>query len=190
MNYPPPQPPYQPPQPPGPPIAPGSEPVVICMGRALVAFDQSSGVVHWHYVAEAAIQRIFRVGARVLAACGESVVCVDLATGRHVGTVAIGFTPDAGLVCGSDLVLADGTTAGSEEPRVVCISSDGAIRWRATTATETPGAWGNAGANRAAEAVLRTYDASNTKRSEIRYARTGYRAGILYSNTVAQPDRN
>lgn len=160
------------------------------MGRALIAFDQSRGVVLWHFVAEAAIQRVFRVGSRVLAACGEAVACVDLATGRHVGTVAIGFTPDAGLVCGTDLVLADGTTAGSETPCVICISSDGAVRWRATTATEAQqaqGGWGNApGGKGPTENVLRTYTPDGVKRSEVRYARSG----ILYANTVAQPDRS
>ena len=170
------------------------EPVVVCMGRALVAFDHGSGAVLWHFVAEAAIQRIFRVGARVLAACGESVVCVDLATGRHVGTVNVGFTPDAGLVCGTDLVLADGTTSGTETPSVACVSSDGTIRWRGTTATEAPqqaGGWGNAPpAKGPGENVLRTYGADGQKRSEIRYARSGYRAGILYANVVAQPDRS
>lgn len=176
------------------PTAPQQEPVVICMGRALVAFDQTNGTVFWNFVAEAAIQRIFRVGSRVLAACGESVVCVDLANGRHVGTVAIGFTPDAGLVCGTDLILADGTTSGPETPRVVCISSDGSIRWRATTATEAQqaaGGWGGPpGGKGPTENVLRTYTPDGVKRSEVRYARGGYRAGILYANTVAQPDRN
>jgi hypothetical protein len=159
---------------------PKAEPVVVCMGRALVAFEHSGGAVLWHFVAEAAIQRIFRVGSRVLLSSGESVVCIDLATGRHVGTVSIGFVPDAGLVCGTDLVLADGTSSGSETPRVVCVSSDGSIRWRATTATEARGA----------ENVLRTYGPDGGKRSEIRYARSGYRAGILFADVVAQPDRS
>jgi hypothetical protein len=170
------------------------EPVVVCMGRALVAFDQTNGSVFWHFVAEAAIQRLFRVGNRILAACGESVVCVDVANGRHVGTVAIGFTPDAGLVCGTDLILADGTTSGPEAPRVICISSDGSIRWRATTATETQqvaGGWGGGPPGKGpAENVLRTYTPDGVKRSEIRYARLGYRAGILYAASVAQPDRS
>ncbi len=184
MNYP----------PPAPQAQAFAEPVVVCMGRALVAFDHASGAIRWHFVAEAAIQRMFRVGNRVLATCGESVVCVDLATGRHVGTVTLGFTPDAGLVCGTDLVLADGTTSGAEKPCVACVSSDGTIRWRATTATETapqPGGFGTPPAGKApAENVLRTYGADGVKRSEIRYARSGYRAGILFANAVAQPDRS
>lgn len=163
------------------------------MGRALVAFDRVGGVVLWHFVAEAAIQRLFRVEGRVLAASGESVVCVDLFSGRHIGTVAIGFVPDAGLVCGADLILADGTSSGSEEPRVVCIASDGTIRWRATTSSEAPRAqgegWGSAPAGKA-EAVLRTYGPDGARRSEIRYPRSGYRAGIMFGPSVAQPDRN
>src|SRR6188472_3610084 len=99
-----------------------TEPVVVCMGRALVAFDHGTGAVIWHFVADAAIQRLFRVGSRVLFTSGESVICIDLVNGRHVGTVAIGFIPDAGLVCGTDLVLADGTSSGAETPRVVCVS--------------------------------------------------------------------
>jgi len=158
--------------PPGPP-----EPVVVCMGRLLVAFDIASGAVAWSFTAEATIQRLFRVGNRVLFVSGESVICVELANGRHVGTVALGFQPDAGLVCGTDLVLADGTSSGAESPRVACVTSDGAIRWRGTV--------GVAGA----ENVLRTYGIDGGKRSEIRYARSGYRAGILFSNIVAQPDR-
>jgi outer membrane protein assembly factor BamB len=160
------------------PQQPPGEPVVVCMGRLLVAFDQGSGTIAWSFTAESSIQRLFRVGARVLASCGESVVCVDLATGRHVGTVGVGFQPDAGLVCGTDLVLADGTSSGGESPRVVCVSSEGVIRWRGTVAVA------------GAENVLRTYGPDGGKRSEIRYARSGYRAGILYASMVAQPDRD
>ena len=183
MNYPSPQ---------APAGAP-AEPVVVCMGRALVAFDRASGTVLWNFVAEAAVQRLFRVEGRVLCASGESVVCIDLFSGRHIGTVSIGFVPDAGLVCGSDLILADGTSSGSEEPRVVCIASDGTIRWRATTSSEAPRmqseGWGTPPATGAkAESVLRTYGADGVKRSEIRYARSGYRAGILFGGVVAQPD--
>lgn len=172
-----------------------SEPVVVCMGRGLVAFDQATGAVVWHFVAEAAIQRLFRVGTRVLVSSNESVICIDVATGRHVGTVAIGFVPDTGLVCGTDLVLADGTTSTSETPRVACVSSEGQIRWRATAATEAqqqPGGWGQPppGQAKSVENVLRTYGADGQKRAEIRYARGGYRAGILFGGVVAQPDRN
>jgi hypothetical protein len=150
------------------------------MGRALVAFGQGDGAIGWMYYAEATIERLFRVGARVLAVSGESVVCVDVATGRLVGTVVIGFPPDAGLVCGTDLLLASGTSSGPESPRIACVSSEGVVRWRATVATEARGA----------ENVLRTYGMDGSKRGEIRYARSGYRAGILWSNTVAQPDRD
>jgi hypothetical protein len=149
--------------------------------------------VLWHFVAEAAIQRLFRVGTRVLCTTGETVVCVELANGRHIGTVNIGFVPDAGLVCGPDLILADGTSSGSEEPRVVCIASDGSIRWRATTSSEAPQAaagWGASPSPQKAESVLRSYGADGSKRSEIRYARSGYRAGILFGGVVAQPDRS
>jgi outer membrane protein assembly factor BamB len=185
MNY---------PQSPQAPRGQAAEPVVVCMGRALVAFDQATGSVVWHFVADAAIQRLFRVEGRVLCASGETVVCVDLLTGRHIGTVTIGFVPDAGLVCGTDLVLADGTSSSGEEPRVVCIASDGSIRWRATTSSEVPRAqgegWGAGSTPARAEAVLRTYGADGAKRSEIRYARSGYRAGILFGGVVAQPDRS
>jgi outer membrane protein assembly factor BamB len=159
------------------PQAPQGEPVVVCMGRTLVAFDPS-GVVRWHFVAEASIQRLFRVGGRVLALSGQQVVCVDLVTGRLFGTVDVGFQPDAGLVCGTDLVLAEGTPTGTESPRVACLSDSGAIRWRATVEA------------RGAENILRTYDMSGARTSEVRYARSGYRAGILYGATVAQPDRD
>jgi hypothetical protein len=160
--------------------SPSSEPVVVCMGRALVAFDHGSGTIRWHFVAEATIERIFRVGTRVLLASGESIVCVELATGRHVGTVAIGFVPDAGLVCGTDLILADGTSSPAETPRIACVTSDGMIRWRGTAETDSRGG----------ENVLRTYGSDGAKRSEIRYKRSGYRAGILYGALVAQPDRS
>jgi outer membrane protein assembly factor BamB len=185
MNYPSPQ----------APSGQAAEPVVVCMGRALVAFDRATGTVLWNFVAEAAIQRLFRVESRVLCASGETVVCVELSSGRHIGTVNVGFVPDAGLVCGNDLILADGTSSGSEEPRVVCIASDGTVRWRATTSSEAPRAqgegWGASPAGAAkAESVLRTYGADGTKRSEIRYARSGYRAGILFGGAIAQPDRS
>lgn len=182
-------------QAPQPPPAQGqpNEPVVVCMGRLLVAFDRATGAVVWHFVAEAAIQRLFRVEGRLLCTSGETIVCVELFTGRHIGTVTVGFVPDAGMVCGTDLILADGTSAGNEEPRVVCIAADGTIRWRATTSTEAarpPGqGWGPAPAGKG-EAVLRTYGADGAKRSEIRYARSGYRAGILFGGDVTQPDRS
>lgn len=162
------------------PQSSGQEPVIVCMGRALVAFDREGGAIRWHFVAEAAIQRIFRVGGSVLCASGDDVVCIDLASGRHVGTVQIGFTPDAGLVCGTDLVLVDATSSGVEKPCVACVSANGQIRWRGTTATGmTP-----------KDSVLRTYGANGQKLSEIVYAKAGYRAGILYAGEVAQPDRS
>jgi hypothetical protein len=153
------------------------EPIVVCMGRALVAFDQPSGTVRWHFIAESTIERLFRVGGRVLCTSGSLVVCVDTMTGRHVGSVDVGFRPDAGLVCGSDLMLADGTSSGPESPRVACVTADGQIRWRATVEARGP------------ENVLRTYGGGGDKRSEIRVARSGYRAGILFGQLVAQPDR-
>jgi outer membrane protein assembly factor BamB len=159
---------------------PGGEPVLVCMGRALVAFDHGTGMVRWSYQAEATVQRLFRVGPRVLALSGESVVCVDVATGRLVGTVSLGFQPDAGLVCGTDLVLAEGTSSGKETPRVACVGSEGTIRWRVTVESAAAGA----------ENILRTYGMDGAKRSEIRYPRSGYRAGILYGGVVAQPDRD
>jgi hypothetical protein len=155
-----------------------AEPVVVCMGRVLLAFDQPSGAVKWSFVAESSIQRLFRVGGRVLCSSGALVVCVDVQTGRHVGSVDIGFQPDAGLVCGTDLLLADGTASGPESPRLACVTADGQIRWRATVETRGP------------ENVLRTYGGGGDKRSEVRYARSGYRAGILHGQNVAQPDRD
>src|SRR5690349_17807115 len=107
---------YSPPL--GAPPAGPAEPVVICMGRALVAFDNASGAIVWSYVADAAVQRLFRVGGRILAVSGESIVCVDLPNGRVVGRVELGFQPEAGLVCGTDLVLASGTSSGGESPRI------------------------------------------------------------------------
>lgn len=163
-----------------PQTGPQQEPVVVCMGRALVAFDREGGAIRWHFVAEAAIQRIFRVGTSVLCSSGDDIVCVDIASGRHVGTVQIGFTPDAGLVCGTDLVLVDATSSGVEKPCVVCVSAQGQIRWRGTTATGmTP-----------KDSVLRTYGPTGQKTSEVVYAKAGYRAGILYGGVVAQPDRS
>lgn len=160
--------------PPGP-----REPVVVCMGRALVGFDNGSGAIAWSFVAEAPIQRLFRVGPRVLALSGEAVVCVDVQSGHLVGKVDVGFQPDAGLVCGTDLVLAAGTSSGATEvPRVACLTSEGVIRWRGTMAVA------------GAENILRTYGVDGARRSEIRYARSGYRAGILWSSLVAQPDRD
>ncbi len=155
-----------------------AEPIVVCMGRLLVAFDQPSGAVRWRFVADATIERLFRVGARVLLSSGSTVVCVDLPNGRHVGTVDIGFQPDAGLVCGTDLVLVNGTASGPETPRMACVTADGQIRWRGTVETKGP------------ENVLRSYGMQGDKRSEIRYARSGYRAGILHGANVAQPDRD
>ena len=66
---------------------------------------------------------------------------------------------------------------GAPPPRIACVTSEGTVRWRGTV--------GVAGS----ENVLRTYGIDGSKRSEIRYARSGYRAGILFSMAVAQPDR-
>lgn len=155
-----------------------AEPVVVCMGRALVAFDAQTGAPRWHFVAEASIMRLFRVAGRVLALSGQVVCCVDITTGRLVGTVDVGFQPDAGLVCGTDLILAEGTPPGTEQPRVACLSADGAIRWRATLEAKGP------------ETVLRTYLQTGAQNGELRYARSGYRAGILHGSNVIQPDRD
>jgi len=40
------------------------------------------------------------------------------------------------------------------------------------------------------DSVLRTYGPQGEKRSEVVYAKAGYRAGILYGGVVAQPDRS
>lgn len=159
------------------PQGPAASPVIVCMGRALVAFDAATGAVLWNHVATATILRLFRVGPRVLATCGESVICVDATTGALVGTVQLGFQPDAGLACGTDLILTNGTTSATEAPRAVCLTSDGSIRWRATVAAQGP------------DCVLRTYGSDGGRRSELRYPRTGYNSGILFGALVAQPDR-
>lgn len=166
------------PSPPPGVLPPGPvEPVIVCMGRALVAFEQATGTIAWSLVAEASVERLFRVGRNVLALSGETLLCVELASGRLIGQVPLGFRPDAGLVCGTDLILADGTSSGSESTRVACVTSEGAFRWRGTVAVAGP------------ENVLRTYGGDGSRRSEIRVARSGYRAGILFGGGVAQPDR-
>lgn len=159
-----------------------TEPLIVCMGRGLLALEPGSGRVLWSATTEAAITRLFRVGERVLALAGSKVHCLDRDTGAAIGVVDVGFFPDEGIVCGQDLALVHGRALMQNRPSMVCLTSDGALRWRATCSFESKGILDG-------QVLLRSYDADGSVVSEARYPIASESPGFLYQGVVVQPDR-
>jgi hypothetical protein len=159
------------------------EPVLVCMGRTLLAIDRDLGSIHYTIEAAASIERIFRVGERVLAVAGRAVLCVDVASGKLVGQVDLDFVPQNGLVCGDDLVLASSALGGGATSAVVCLASDGTVRWRVTRQLEVTGFL-------SATVLVRGHGPDGAVRSETKSPTVdAHPAGIAYLDSVIQPDR-
>ena len=159
------------------------EPVLVCMGRTLLAIDRELGSIHYTIEAAASIERIFRVGERALVVAGKAVLCVDVASGKLVGQVDLDFAPQNGLVCGDELVLASSALDGDGTSGVVCLASDGTVRWRVTRQLEVTGFL-------SATVLVRSFGPDGALRSETKSPSVdAHPAGIAYLDGVIQPDR-
>lgn len=159
------------------------EPVLVCMGRTLLAIDHELGSIHYTIEAAGSIERLFRVGERALVVAGKAVLCVDVASGKLVGQVDLDFAPQNGLVCGDDLVLASSSVGGSATSAVVCLASDGTVRWRVTRQLEVTGFL-------SANVLVRSFGPDGALRSETKSPSVdAHPAGIAYLDAVTQPDR-
>lgn len=157
--------------------------MIVCMGKSLVAIERDSGKIRWCVVGAYMIERMFRVGDNLLAVGGKAVLCVDVATGALVGTVALDFVPENALVCGEDLVLVAGNGGfASEQTRLLSLGPDGTIRWRIVAKMESTGLL-------TANTLLQSLDPHGGVSSEARFPFANYRAGIVYGADAAQPDQ-
>jgi len=152
------------------------EPVVVVMGSAVVALRPRDGAIAWHVPTPAPVVRLYRVDTRLFAASGTKIVCINLRTGEVLGQVDIGFPPDSGLVCDRQLVLRRGGGAHVSKDAIVCLTSDGRIKWRGTLDTE------------GGKARLATFDAKGKAKSEVTFPFREAPAGIAYKDAVVQPD--
>ncbi len=158
------------------------EPLILSLGQGLLALDPATGAIAWSVSLKRPTTRLYRVGERVLALGADVVTCVDRESGAIVGQVELGFHPDEAIVCGTDLVLAEGNRLSSERPAVVCLSSDGVIRWKATTTLVSTGLLSG-------DICFRSLAADGSVLTEARYGMMGAPAGFLYRDTAVQPDR-
>ncbi len=158
------------------------EPLILSLGQGLLALEPATGRVLWSLSVEAAITRLFRVGERLLVLAASKVTCIDPATGAVIGVVDVDFFPEAGVVCGTDLVLVHGKMVMGNRPSVVCLTADGAIRWKAHSTLESKGLLDG-------ETLFRSFAADGTVVSEARYGLLGEAPGIVYRDAVIQPDR-
>ncbi|MCA9608768.1 MAG: hypothetical protein KC619_24360 [Myxococcales bacterium] len=158
------------------------EPLILSMGQGLLALEPATGRVLWSLSLEAAVTRLFRVGERLLVLTATKVTCIDPENGVVIGVVDVEFFPEAGVVCGTDLVLVHGKSIMSGRPSVVCLTADGAIRWKAFCTMESKGLLDG-------ETVFRSVTADGTAVSEARYGIVGESPGIVYQGAVIQPDR-
>jgi hypothetical protein len=154
------------------------EPVVVIMGSAIVALRPRDGTIVWHVPTELPVVRIYRVHTRLFAVSGTKVICVELRGGEVIGKVDVGFAPESGMVCDGQLVLLRGGQAGAAPEAIVCLTSDGRVRWHGTLAVE------------GSDARLATFDAVGKTKSQITFPFTDAPAGIAYREGVVQPDLN
>jgi outer membrane protein assembly factor BamB len=154
------------------------EPVVVIMGSAIVALRPRDGTIAWHVPTDQPVVRMYRVHTRMFAVSGTRVICIDLRTGEVIGQVDVGFAPESGMVCDGQLVLLRGGQAGAAPEALVCLTSDGRLRWHGTLTVE--------GKN----AQLATLDAGGRTKSKITFPFTDAPAGIAYRDGVVQPDLN
>lgn len=154
------------------------EPVVVIMGSAIVALRARDGTIAWHVPTEQPVVRLYRVHERMFGVYGTRVVCVDLRTGSVLGQVDVGFAPESGMVCDGHLVLLRGGDVSSTPEAIVCLTSDGQVRWRGTLGVE------------AGKAKLATFDADGQAQSAVTFPFRGAPAGIAYRDAVVQPDLN
>lgn len=156
---------------------------VVALGRGLVALDVASGAIAWAHQTKSNVGRLFKVGPRVMVVAGAVVTCLDHDTGQLVGELDVGFYPEAGIVSGTDLILVQGNLATNDRPCMVCLTSEGAIRWRGVSSFESRGLLSG-------DSVLRTFGPSGEPRSQHTFdgLMSGH-AGLVLGDVTVQPDR-
>jgi hypothetical protein len=99
-------------------------PLFVLQRPFLRAIEAKTGALLWEHKIKKPIGvgRIFLQEERVLVAMGPNLHCFEAKSGKELGVVELGFTPEAGLVHEGRLIL-----AGKEE--LTCLASDGAILW-------------------------------------------------------------
>src|SRR4051812_1269003 len=151
-----------------------SESLLAAMGCALVAIDPEHGTLRWSVAFEWPVLRFYRLGSRVLVVTAQRVTCLEIADGRAVGRVEIGFQPQAGIQLGDSLVLATASALGSDDPRsIVCLTADGHIKWHAKMTNERR---------------LSLFGPSNEPRGETVFTQREAEAGLGYGDVIVQPD--
>ncbi len=158
-----------------------SETVVVSMGCAVLALRAEDGSIAWHVPTLAPVVRMYPVGQRLFAVAGTKVVCIDTSTGTAVGELEIGFVPDAGMICGEDLVLLRGGTVLGGADAMICLTASGGVKWRGTVQLESTGLLSG-------HSLLRTFGPSGEPRSEARFPFSGGPAGVAFGDAVVQPD--
>lgn len=159
-----------------------NEPLILSMGQGLLALEPGTGRVLWSQSLEAPITRLFRVGDRLLVLAATKVTCLDPASGAVIGVVDVDFFPEEGVVCGTDLVLVHGKSIMSNRPSVICLTSEGTIRWKAMCSLKSKGFLEG-------EVLFQSFAADGSAVSEARYGLLGEAPGIIHGDTVIQPDR-
>ncbi len=154
------------------------EPVVVVMGSAIVALRPRDGTIVWHVPTEQPVVRLYRVDQRLFGVSGTRVICVELGTGDVLGQVDVGFPPESGMVCDGQLVLLRGGDVAPTPEAIVCLTSDGQVRWHGTLRIER------------GKAKLATFDEDGQPRSQVTFPFRGAPAGIAYRDAVVQPDLN
>lgn len=157
-----------------------SEPIILCMGCAVVGLEPDTGAIRWMVPTQLPVTRMFRVASSLFAIASKVVVCIDVASGSVVGQLDLGFPAETGLVCGDTLVLARGVSS-SRLDGVVCLTLDGRIKWKGAVTIESTGILrGNA--------LLRMSGPNGEALGEVRYPFSSGSAGIAHGSNVAQPD--
>jgi outer membrane protein assembly factor BamB len=154
-----------------------SQLLLVCLGQCILALEPTNGAIAWKFDAPFKMERVFRMGGRILACCGVLVVCIDIETGKALGQVDIGFVPKEGVVCGTDLVLA--ASNPQDGPFLACLTADGVLRWT-----------GSASVVRDVRKTIRTQLPNGRVVSEGFVADSMYgEVALVFGDTVVQRDR-
>ena len=155
-------------------------PLVLSLPSRLVAVDPSSGARLWEMKLEESARRLFMVGPNLLVCCGNvgsaEILCVEMASGRVLGQVDLGFCVTAGLVHGDRLYIAASGGAA-------CVGVDGRIVWRALVERAGKGLF------EGSDMVCRDATGRELWRIDQELQRVGDNVGLVLDGLIAQPDQ-
>lgn len=80
-------------------------PLIMTVDQRVIALDAATGARIWEQTLPQSARRLFLVGTRLLVAYADALWCVDVHTGRGLGSVTLGFEVSAGLVTGDRLLV-------------------------------------------------------------------------------------